>query len=176
MFRVNANGKRLDAWLIYNCTACGNTWNRPVLKRRPVGGIDPRFLAALRANDAETAEHVAFDLADLRRKAERVEVFAEVLLRKEVLIAPENPAERLEIAFALPAAVGLRLDRLLAAELGLARSRLQRLQDTGRLTVSPDGARSLRKAPHRGLRVTIDLSREDDGTAIADAAWCNGAQ
>ena len=40
-FRLNANGKRLDAWLIYRCGSCDNTWNRPVLERRNRRDIDP---------------------------------------------------------------------------------------------------------------------------------------
>ncbi|TGQ24417.1 DUF1062 domain-containing protein, partial [Mesorhizobium sp. M4B.F.Ca.ET.214.01.1.1] len=26
-FRVNANGKRIDVWLIYRCADCDNSWN-----------------------------------------------------------------------------------------------------------------------------------------------------
>lgn len=26
-FRVNANGKRIDVWLIYRCIDCDNSWN-----------------------------------------------------------------------------------------------------------------------------------------------------
>ena len=32
-FRVNANGRRLDIWLVYRCTACEASWNRPVHER-----------------------------------------------------------------------------------------------------------------------------------------------
>ena len=32
--RLNANRKRIDAWLIYRCTACDKTWNRPILTIR----------------------------------------------------------------------------------------------------------------------------------------------
>ena len=32
-FRVNANGRRLDVWLIYRCQRCGHTWNIPLYER-----------------------------------------------------------------------------------------------------------------------------------------------
>ena len=47
-FRLNANGKRLDAWLIYRCASCDNTWNRPVLERRNRRDIDPACPARAR--------------------------------------------------------------------------------------------------------------------------------
>ena len=67
--RVNANGKRLDAWLIYRCTSCDNTWNRPVLERRHVGSVDPLVLTSLQANDPTLARRLAFDAESLRRWA-----------------------------------------------------------------------------------------------------------
>ena len=66
--RVNANGKRVDAWLIYKCTSCDNTWNRPVLERRHVSTIDPHLLASLQANDPDLSRRLAFE--KLRRKLE----------------------------------------------------------------------------------------------------------
>ena len=169
-FRVNANGKRLDAWLIYNCAACGNTWNRPLLKRQPVRSIDPELLAGLRANDPKLATCLAFDVGDLRPRLGRIEEFPDVLVRKEVLFQGGKEPQRLEITFVLAAPVGLRLDRMLAAELGLTRNRLQSLKEEGLFAVSTRGNRWLRKAPQDGLRLTIDLSKENDRAAIAAAA------
>lgn len=169
-FRINANGKRLDAWLIYNCTACGNTWNRPLLERRSVAGIDPAFLAQLQANDPDAARRVAFDLGDLRGKAPKIETFSDALLRKTPISGSEQPVERLEIGLAVPLPVGLRLDRLLAAELGLSRSRLQRLEDQGHLTLSPRRKGRLRRPPADGMRLHIDLRQTPKAETIAAAA------
>src|SRR5216683_7280150 len=83
--RVNANGKRLDAWLIYKCTSCDSTWNRPILERRHVRTIDPLFLMSLRTNEPRLARRLAFDAEDLRRRASHVEEFGDVVVRKEML-------------------------------------------------------------------------------------------
>ena len=32
-FRVNGNGRRLDVWLGYNCSACRASWNLTVARR-----------------------------------------------------------------------------------------------------------------------------------------------
>src|SRR5215510_3304859 len=65
--RVNANGRRVDAWLIYKCTSCGGTWNRPILERRPVRTIEPDFLAALCTSEVVLTRRLAFDADGLRR-------------------------------------------------------------------------------------------------------------
>ena len=87
--RLNANGKRLDAWLIYRCTSCDNTWNRPVLERRPVSTIDPHLLASLQANDPDLSRRLAFET--LPRKLE-VEHFDDATVRKEVVSGSARPA------------------------------------------------------------------------------------
>ena len=70
--RVNANGKRVDAWLIYKCTSCDNTWNRPVLERRHVSTIDPHLLASLQANDPDLSRRLAFETLQRKLKVEHV--------------------------------------------------------------------------------------------------------
>lgn len=169
-FRLNANGKRLDAWLIYTCTACGQTWNRPVLERRTVASLDPMLLTALRMNDPGIARRLAFDLDGLSGHAGRIEHCGALQVRKTVLAAPPEPERSLEIRLAVPDPVRLRLDRLLAGELGLARRRLRDLERSGRLAFHSARARMLRRPVCDGLRLTLDLSQEPDGAAIAAAA------
>src|SRR5260370_27199382 len=97
--RVNANGKRVDAWLIYKCTSCDNTWNRPVLERRHVSTIDPCLLASLQANDPDLSRQLAF--GKLRRKL-KAEHFDDATVRKEVVSESAGPACRLEIVCVVP--------------------------------------------------------------------------
>ncbi|MFI5716364.1 DUF1062 domain-containing protein [Nocardia sp. NPDC051750] len=44
-FRVNANHKRIDAWLLALCTTCGKTTKLTVLERVNVRSIRPELLA-----------------------------------------------------------------------------------------------------------------------------------
>jgi hypothetical protein len=162
--RVNANGKRLDSWLIYRCTSCDNTWNRPILERRHVATIDPRLLASLQANDPKLSRRLAFE--KLRHKLE-VEHFADAAVRKEVVSESARPVRRLEIACVVPEATGLRVDRLLSTELRLSRSRIRSMQNAGHLAASPDG---LRRPLRNGLQVRIELLGVHDGDGIALAA------
>lgn len=164
--RVNASGKRIDAWLIYRCTSCDNTWNRPILERQPVSTIDPRLLSALQANDPALSRRLAFDASALRH-AFRVEHFDDVVVSKAAMArGPMEPC-RLEIACVVPEPTGLRVDRLLAAELRLSRSRIQDMEDAGRLAAWPGG---VRRPLRHGLCVKIGLLGVPDGDRIVLAA------
>ncbi len=167
-FRVNANGRRVDAWLVYRCGRCEKSWNRPLLERQPVASLDPGLLPALLANDAATARAVAFDLADLRRRAERVEILDRVEIRRLCRAGVPEAATRLDIELRTVRPVGLRLDRLLADGLGVPRARIGALQDAGHLTLP--ARRALRRPPPERSRLAVDLGDLPDAAAIARAA------
>lgn len=169
-FRLNANGRRIDAWLIYKCAICDGTWNRPLLERRSQAAVARTLLEALRRNDPELARRIGFDLADLRQHCAAVEQTDGVTLRKEVASQPERTVLRLEIRLAVPRPPALRLDRLLAKELGLSRTRLQALCAGKFLVLLPDGPRALRRSVRDGTRICLDLSREADAAALTAAA------
>ena len=162
--RVNANGKLVDAWLIYKCRSCDNTWNRPVLERRHVSTIDPQLLSSLQANDPDLSRRLAFEKVGRKLK---VEHFDDATVRKEVVSASVRPPRRLEIVCVVPEMTGLRVDRLLSTELRLSRSRIQNMQDAGHLAASPDG---LRRPLRNGLHVRIELRDIHDGDKVALAA------
>lgn len=169
-FRVNANGRRIDAWLIYKCLACDNTWNRPVLERTNIAAVDPLYLAALQTNDPRLARRIAFDIDGLRHTTQRIDESSEVLVRKDLRSEGTPPVQRLEIGLAVPEPTRLRLDRLLATELGLPRKRIHRLHAENRLAIVPESARTLRRPLRDGTCLILDLSRESDRTAICLAA------
>ena len=162
--RVNANGKRLDAWLIYRCTSCDNTWNRSVLEHRHVATIDPALLTSLQANDPELSRRLAFE--KLRRTL-KVDHSVDATVRKEVVSEATRPAGRLEIACVVSETIGLRVDRLLSTELRLSRSRIQSMQNAGHLEAAPEG---LHRPLRNGLHVRIELRGVHGGDKIALAA------
>ena len=170
--RVNANGRRIDAWLVYRCTSCDDTWNRPILERRRLGSIDPLFLAALQANDPALARRVALDVEDLKRRVGRLEQFDEVMVLKEVQSPSTAPTRQVEIRFVVPHPTARRLDRLLAAELQLSRSQVQAMEESGALVIVPGGPRGLRSPVRNGMRVTIAFAA-GDADRVAEAAISN---
>ncbi|MBB6409415.1 DUF1062 domain-containing protein [Mesorhizobium sangaii] len=169
-FRVNANGKRIDVWLIYRCVDCDNSWNFGILERCNRRDIEPARLVALESNDPSLARHHAFDVVALRSRVGRVEEFPDVAVHKQRLGDARESAIGLELQLRLEMPTSLRLDRLLANELGLSRSRLQALEEKRLLVVDPDGAKALRKPARAGTKIRIDLAGQPDREAIISAA------
>ncbi|MBB5662624.1 hypothetical protein GGE68_000796 [Rhizobium leguminosarum] len=157
--RLNANGRKLDAWLIYKCLTCERTWNRPIFERRNVRDIDPAILDALQSNDPDWIRAETFNLDALRRKSLRVDEFAEFEITKEMRHETANWTT-LAIELTVPVSTSTRLDRLLASELKLSRSRLQALHGEGMVRTDPEKADMLRRRLRNGTLVTIDLSME----------------
>ncbi|MEI9417050.1 DUF1062 domain-containing protein [Mesorhizobium sp. Cs1321R2N1] len=169
-FRVNANGKRIDVWLIYRCVDCDNSWNFGIFERCTRRDIAPALLAALGSNDPALVRSHAFDIVALRKQVGRVEEFPDAAVRKQVIGEMKEDATALELRLGLEIPVSLRLDRLLANELRISRSRLQALDERRLLTVEPDGAKALRKPAREGATIRIDLAGEPDRRTIISAA------
>ncbi|MEI2301020.1 DUF1062 domain-containing protein [Ensifer sp. MJa1] len=168
--RLNANGRRLDAWLIYRCTDCEDTWNRPIFERLNVRGIDPAMIEAFQNNEPDWIRRVAFDVEGLRKCTNRIEEFAECHVEKRVLAVPDGICARLEIVLNVALAASVRTDRLLSMELGLARARLSHLEAGGCLTVRPQVRKALTRPVRDGTRVVLDLSALEERDVIAGRA------
>jgi len=111
-FRVNAQKRRLDVWLVHRCSACDETWNAPVAER-----VTPESLGAdlerYHANDDALARRLAFAVP----LADRAVAFA---VERPPLVTPCT----LKLRLVDP--VAIRLDRLLAGELALSRAEIAR--------------------------------------------------
>lgn len=66
-FRVNANGRCIDVWLIYRCSKCKHTWNLTVFQRRSPDKIPPELYARFLDNDPQLAAEYGSDPAFLKR-------------------------------------------------------------------------------------------------------------
>ena len=62
LFRVNAQAKQLDIWLVYRCTHCKSTWNLPVLSRVNTKHLSPKLLCKFMNNDANLAMQYGMDI------------------------------------------------------------------------------------------------------------------
>jgi hypothetical protein len=171
--RLNANGKLLDAWLIYRCTQCDSTWNRPIFERRNVRDIDLATLHALQNNDYDWVRGFAFNTGQLRRHAKQIDEFPESEIQKVVLCRMDYPSHQLNLHMKLPLETSMRADRLLASELGLSRARIQEFELHRSLSTS-GMAVNLRKSVKNGMTFQLDLSNEIDALGIMSAAAGQG--
>ena len=55
-FRVNANGNKLDVWLIYQCEQCKHTFNLTIYERQKISAIPKEEYKRFLDNDAQLAE------------------------------------------------------------------------------------------------------------------------
>lgn len=55
-FRVNANGNKLDVWLIYQCENCKYTLNLTIYERQKVSAISKEEYRSFLSNDEQLAE------------------------------------------------------------------------------------------------------------------------
>ena len=70
-FRVNANGKRVDVWLIYRCKKCKHSWNLTVYERIRPSKISQKDYELFMENDVAFALKYGKDMDFLKRnKAE----------------------------------------------------------------------------------------------------------
>ena len=167
--RLNANGKKLDAWLVYKCSDCEKTWNRTLFERRNIRDLSPSTLEALQGNDPEWVRRQEFDLDGLKRKVLRIDESPDAFVRKEI-VQDAVGWTTLEIELAAAFTLNLRLDRLLASELAISRTRLQTLHVRDKVKVHSDCGDVLRRRIKARMRILVDLSGEDDRDAIGKAA------
>ncbi len=159
-FRVNAQKKRLDVWLVYRCVTCGLSHNLPVLERVSRSEIDPERYQAFLRNDRDTAWRCAFDDELFRREGADVEANVDFAVEGE---EPTGDAGEVAVEVEAPFPLGVRLDRVLARKLGISRSRVLELAKAGAIRVGAEGApgaeggRSVKRKLRQPLRLTLDL-------------------
>lgn len=155
-FRVNAQKKLIDIWLIYRCLACDQTWNHAIHERTSVRALPPDAFDAYMRNDPGLARHHAGLLGIGMGHGEAA---AEPEIARQVLVPAGATTERLEVLVSAPPGNAVRLDRVLALGLGLPRHEVARLAEAGVLTVVGGEARVLRRPATDGQVAAIDLRR-----------------
>jgi len=146
-FRVNAQKKSLDVWLNYRCACCEDVWKFPLFERRPVGEI-ASALDAFARHDPATVWKYAFDIARLRPYVIRVDSDVRVQITRTPLA---DLCGSIYIDFEVPFTCDIRLDRLLARELRISRSMLQRWHERA----EPGQRGTLSKRVRDGMRVGL---------------------
>ena len=144
--RVNANGGRLDVWLLYQCLACAEVHKDRLVRRARVADFSRELLDAYQGDQAALVRRSAF--ASGRGRG------LDVPFRVE---RPPLPANGLLCArIDQPELCGARWDRLLAGELGWSRTQVARAAEQGRVRVN--GGRDVRRvvADRDSLEVALE--------------------
>ena len=67
LFRVNANQKNLDVWLIYNCSHCKTTWKQELFSRVKYNFFPQEMLEKFYENDNELAYYYSMSCSHLSK-------------------------------------------------------------------------------------------------------------
>jgi hypothetical protein len=153
-FRVNAQKKSLDVWLNYRCESCEDVWKFPLYERRSVSELGCA-LDVFARHDPATVWKYAFDIPRLRPHVIRIDTDVRVQIERTRLSHENAASEYLCIDFVVPFPCDIRLDRLLAVELGVSRSTLQGWYERGLLRVWPEQRAALSKRVRDGMGVRL---------------------
>jgi hypothetical protein len=131
-FRVNANHKLLDVWLLALCAGCGETVKLTVLERASVRTIDPSTLDRFHDNDPGLAADLLEDPGLLRRNRVGLDWDGAWTLRTTTAGVPD--AEVIDTSVRFVRRSPISLPALLSAGLRVSRSEVRRLIADGSLT------------------------------------------
>lgn len=134
-FRVNANSKLLDVWMLINCELCDRTSKIPIHERINVRALENERLVMFEKNDPAMARHLAMDASLASRAGYRLDWSGTWELETDM---PFYELERADpaplevvIRFELPAPI--RVEKLLMAGFGLSRSAARGMVDSRRI-------------------------------------------
>ena len=131
-FRVNANHKLLDVWLLALCAQCGETVKLTVLDRANVRSIDPAMLNGFHDNDPALAARLLAEPHMSHRNGVTLEWNEAWTLEMSPVELPKADILEVSVRFALP--IPLRATALIATGLELSRSEVTRHIAAGRIS------------------------------------------
>jgi hypothetical protein len=130
-FRVNANHKLLDAWLLVLCTGCGDTAKLAVLERMNVRSVRAGLLDRMHDNDPGLAAEQLQDPVVRRRN--RVALDWDDAWRLDTGGSDHLDREVIDVSVRFAARIPVRPVRLIAEGSGLSRAEVERLIAEGKL-------------------------------------------
>ncbi|MFF0795123.1 DUF1062 domain-containing protein [Streptomyces spiralis] len=130
-FRVNANHKLIDAWLLALCTACGETVKLTVLERMNVRSVPLELLDRLHGNDSGLTAKLLQDPVVQRRN--RIALDWDNAWRLDTGGSDHPDREVIDVLVRFAARIPVRPVRLIAEGCGLSRADVERLITEGTL-------------------------------------------
>ncbi|MFF2204589.1 DUF1062 domain-containing protein [Streptomyces sp. NPDC058145] len=130
-FRVNANHKLIDVWLLALCTACGETTKLTILERTNVRSVRSDLLDRLHDNDPALAPELLQDPVVRRRN--RIALDWDNAWRLDTGGSDHLDREVIDVSVRFAARIPVRPVRLIAEGCGLPRAEVERLVVEGKL-------------------------------------------
>lgn len=126
LFRVNAQRKYLDIWLIYKCLGCDSTWNMTIYSRINPQSISPEILEGFHINSRDLAMKYAMDTELIQKNG------AEVGLPKYDILGPSvDFTIPIELYIKSPFPSRVKVSALLREKLDLSQRAFEQMLNNG---------------------------------------------
>lgn len=130
-FRVNANGNKLDIWLIYQCAECKHTLNLAIYERKKASSITKEEYQCFLDNDEQLAEMYGknMQLFQTNRAVIDFDRLNYGLVKLHETIENSGFGEQIIITVRNPYQMKIRSEKQIAIVLGLSRNQVKSLLD-----------------------------------------------
>ena len=138
-FRMNAQKKNIDVWLIYRCVKCDNTCNLTLLSRSKPDLIDKTLFHSFSMNDKDTARKYAFSTEMERKNNLRLDydsVEYEVIPNTSLEDLLNLSNEVIKIHIKCKFEFGLKLSSLIRRCFSLSANQVKRMIEDGIITIT----------------------------------------
>ena len=141
-FRMNAQKRNLDVWLIYRCVACDSTYNLTILSRTKPEQIEKKLFRKFSENDEELAWKYAFSAetgqkngVELNYNSVEYEILHDPVSVNELLNSEEDVITfRIRASFEF----GLKMTTVIRSCLGLSANQLNRIIESKAIFIPGD--------------------------------------
>lgn len=161
-FRVNAQKKSLDVWLIYKCEKCDNTSNIDIMSRTNPQSIDKELYDKFLSNDVETAWKYAFDREIINRNKIEADfsnieynITGDILTLEEI---SEQEEELIEFEIGVQYNLDLKLTYVIRKSLNISLTQLEEMLSAGVISVFPLGPVKKCKLQN-GIKVIVNRDK-----------------
>ena len=139
-FRVNANGNKLDIWLIYQCEECKHTLNLSIYERQKVSSIPKEEYQCFLDNDEQLAEMYGQNMQLFRKNKADIdfEKFNYDFIKLRETMEYSDFEERIVVAINNPYGLKIRPEKQVAEVLGSSRSQVKSLLEKGEIELQTE--------------------------------------
>lgn len=151
-FRVNAQRRCLDIWLIYKCAECDTTWNARVYSHISPQSLNPERLEGFYNNDEALVAEYAMNSSFLLQNGVTVELPPHVIIGDSFL---PNETVKLEIrsAYSFP----IKVAALVREKLRLSQATYLQLIKNGNVKSSPNLDLQKFKLKHEAILIFNEI-------------------
>lgn len=172
-FRVNANHKLLDIWLIYQCCKCKSTWNMSVYERTNPKSFSKDLLLKFQENNKELA--LAYSYNNTVFQKNHAEVLWEgvdysIHVKKTKTFHNKDKGQLYLITN--PYHLPVSLDKLLSKHLGFSRNKIKKMISKG--TIYNNGNKNFEKVKIYDHLIIGILDTEEVEEAEKEDYLCEG--